>query len=266
MALTPEQRPLLIWAGAALVVLIVAGIWLGSGATTLEQTTAEADKLHASYKTLYPVDGVAKDEAVTRVGRVRDDQHKALDDAEARLVPDLPNDYQVGDLAAATARVNVDYETLRKRAQREKFQLAEQLPLRDGLDADADKRALQLAQLYLVRNVVELCMNSGVGAITAIEAGKPYQDASGTYAVIPATFHCKGAYDSTQKLLEALRTWHDRGIGLSALDVEHGDDGTQTVSLAVDLITLNRGWKLGAEGARPAATPTRPRTRLRSGG
>jgi hypothetical protein len=267
--MTPEQQRLTIWAGGALVVLVGAGWWLGSHGESLAATVNVADEYHAKYQKLYPAQGVAAPEAAQHLSTLRDHQQQALGQAEARLVPDLPAEYSVGDLNAATARVNEDYASLRKKAQREKVVLAEQLPLRDGLDPDGDKRSLQLAQLYLVRSVIETCMVAGVPEITGVECQKPYQDASGTYAVIPVMFKLKLGFEASEKLLEELRQAHDRGIGLGSLELSQDDTGGEQMTLIANLITVNPGgWKLG--GAEPAARGTlKPKTlipRPRAGG
>jgi hypothetical protein len=248
--MTPDQQRLTIWAGGALVVLVGAGWWLGNHADSLAATVREADDYHARYQKLYPAQGVAAPEAAQHLATLKDLQQQALGQAEARLVPELPAEYTVGDLNAATARVNEDYATLKKKAQREKVTLADQLPLRDGLDPDGDKRSLQLAQLYLVRSVLETCMVAGVPEISAVECQKPYQDASGTYAVIPVMFKLRLGFEATEKLLEELRQAHDRGIGLGSLELSQDDNGSEQLTLIANLITVNPGsWKLG--GAEP---------------
>ncbi len=272
--MTPEQRTLAIWGGGALVVLVGAGFWLSSGAGTLDQRRGEATAQHARYQKLYPADGTPGADATAAAERLRDHQTAELAKSEARLVPDLPADYLRTDVSEATERVNKDYEAVRKRAAREQVQLSDQLPLRDGLDQDADKRGMQLAQLYLVRQVLDVCLEAEVREIGAVDLGKPTQDASGTYAVLPATFRVKASFAAVQKLLEDMRVAHDRGIGVAQIELIHDDSGVESLLLTANLITgIRSGWKLGpAEPARAtgggggAAPRTRTTTRTRSGG
>ncbi len=276
--MTPDQRTLAIWGGGALAVLIGVGIWLSSGADALDQQRAQATTQHGKYRDLYPADGLAAAEATTVAERLRDHQAAELAKTESRLVPDLPPEYLKTDVSDATSRVNKDYEEVRKRAAREQVQLSDQLPLR-ALHDDADMRGMQLAQLYLIRQVLDACLEAEVREIGNVDLGKPAQDPSGTYAVLPATFRVKASFAAVQKLLENLRLAHDRGIGVTQLELSHDDSGIESLVVTASLITgVRSGWKLdpveavrggtggsGATGGSGTPTRTRP-TRSRSGG
>nr|MBA3845940.1 hypothetical protein [Planctomycetota bacterium] len=219
--------------------------------------------------------GLAAAEATAVAERLRDHQAAELAKTESRLVPDLPSEYLKTDVSDAMSRVNKDYEEVRKRAAREQVQLSDQLPLR-ALHDDAEMRGLQLAQLYLIRQVLDVCLEAEVREIGNVDLGKPAQDPTGTYAVLSATFRVKASFASVQKLLEGLRLAHDRGIGVAQVELSHDDSGIESLVVTASLITgVRSGWKLdpveavrggaGGTGGGGAAPRTRP-TRSRSGG
>ncbi|MBA3684351.1 MAG: hypothetical protein H0W72_03835 [Planctomycetes bacterium] len=265
--MSQAQKILAIWCAGAVLVLVVFGVLLGIRGEELDTQRAKAATLHGEYLGMYPAQGEPAKDAQHRLKRLTDIQQLALKDAETALVPALPGDYQPTDINRASDRVRADLASLKQRAERQKIALPAALPFETGLDSDDGKRALQLAQFYLYKQVLGIAMDCGVPRIGLVKEGKASRDASGTYAVITCDFTIEAPYAAAAQLLTSMREAHGQGIGLRDLVLSQGKDGN-TASFSASLITVNNpAWQLGSDGAAPAkgagaAPATRTRSRL----
>lgn len=251
-AVTLEQKMLAIWGGGAFIVIIAGWMIIGSRAEALEQSKATAAGLYQKYQSLYPAEGMPVPDAEQKLGRLADHQKKALAQAEQFLVPDLPKEYQIPDLGSASAQVRTELATLTQNAQRQKIELPT-LPFQKGLSAEADKRSLELAQLYLMRKVLDAVMDVGIAKVTNVTEGRHTRDPSGNYAVITCEVDCVADYQASQQLLLHLLNCHEIGIGVRDVAIEQNKDGSQKVHVSASLLTANDpAWQLPA-AAGPAA-------------
>ena len=272
--MTRDQQQLAIWCGAAAVLLIVAGVVFSTRGTGLEESRTKADALYGDYRKLYPDQGIPADEAMKLVQLQKDHQAQARKDAESRLVATLPIEYQRSGVNDAAAKLGSDITALKQRAERQKIVLPSALPYESGLDQEPAKSSQQLATLFLYKQVLDTCMDSGVTKVKSVKEGKSHRDASGLYAVLTCDIAVEGTYEALSALLDNLRTKHDAGIGIH--DV-HFTQGSQqcTIDMTTSLIIVsNPAWQLAPEGgaprrpttgaAAPAAEPVK-RTRLGGG-
>lgn len=287
--MTRDQRILAIWGGAAAAGCIAAFVVLSMRAGTLEELRAKAETLHRDYTALYPREGVPIEEAKRSAALLREHQEQALKEADDRLVVTLPDEYQVAGVIEASARVRNDIAGLKQKAERQKVTLPPQLPFESGVVAD--KVGIQLAQVYLYRQVLDLCMDNGVGWIRALKEGGAFRDASGTYAVVTCEFTIEASDTAMAQLLLALRQRHDvkveprapgeppmplGGIGIRSLKLAQSQQGREATIVASLITVNNAAWQLpvdggpvrGASATAPASTTTPPaptRSRLSGG-
>lgn len=251
--MTRDQQQLAIWCGAAVVALAVCGWILSSRSVGLEESRAKADALYTDYRKLYPDQGTPADEALREVTRLRDHQAQARKDAETGLVAVLPADYQRSGVNDASSKLGSDVTALKQRAERQRIALPAKLPYEAGLETDPARASLQLANLYLYRQVLDACMDVGVAKINDVKEGKGYRDMSGLYAVITCDVTIEGSYDALTGLLDHLRSKHASGIGVRELRLTHGQQ-ICTATVGASLLTVNNpAWQL------PAIAPTVPR-------
>jgi len=254
--MTRDQQQLAIWCGGAAALLIVAGVVFSMRATTLDESRAKADALYTDYRSLYPDQGTPADEAMKLVQLQKDHQAQARKDAESRLVATLPLEYQRSGVTDAAAKLSSDVTSLKQRAERQKIVLPSALPYEIGLDQEPGKSSQQLATLFLYKQVLDTCMDSGVTKVTSVKEGKGYRDDSGLYAVLTCDIAVEGTYEALSTLLDNLRTKHDVGIGIRDL---HFAQGTQqcTIAMTTSLITVNNpAWQLAPQGGPPRRPPT----------
>lgn len=266
--MTRDHRQAAIWGGAAALLLIIAGVLFSSRAGTLAEATAKADALYADYRRLYPEQGMPADEALASVRLLRDHQAQARSEAEKQLVATLPSEYQRSGVSDAASTLGRDVNALKQRAERQRITLPSALPYITGLDQDPAKSSLQLANLYLYRQVLDLCMDAGVTTVKAVKEGKSHRDLSGLYAVVTCELTVEGSYEALTALLDNLRAKHDSGIGIRELRLAQAESSC-TATLVTSLLTLNNpAWQLAPAGEserRPAAGEPPPR-RTRLGG
>ena len=268
--MTHDQKLLAIWCAGAGVVLLVIGLLFASRDAELDATRAKADALHADYLQLYPEQGTTAEEALAGLKRLRDHQEQARASAERDLLGMLPEEYQRGDVTEASSRLRADLGALKQRAERQKIVLPKVLPF-ESTGFDQAKVSLQLAQLYLYRQVLDLCMDASVASIdtVTVREGRGHRDPSGVYAVLTCEFAIAGNYESVSQLLIALRAKHGAGLGVRELKLSQQAAQTMQCTLVASLLTANNPqWQLGAENA-PAAAKTgaaAPARRTRQGG
>ncbi|MBA3710265.1 MAG: hypothetical protein H0W83_15750, partial [Planctomycetes bacterium] len=173
--MTPDQRVLVVWGGVGGAIIVVGCIALAMRGSTLSEITPRARSQHATYLKLYhpdrPQEGMPAAEALQELNKAKERQDNALHKVEAALVPDLPKGYLGNEVNSAAATIHADHATMKTRAQSQQMGLPSTLPLDSGPDKDEGKRAIQLAQLYLYRAVVDQCLDAGVSKITAITPG-----------------------------------------------------------------------------------------------
>jgi len=255
--MTPDQRTLAIWGGGLAAGMIVGWIVLDvvRGETLRESSTLAAN-LGKEYQELYPEQGMAIEEATGTWKRVMEHQQASLVDAEKTMVPLLPREYQETDLNSGAARVHADLQFLKQKAQRQQVRMPTTLPFEEGLSDNANQRLLQLAQLYLYRNLLDTCMEAGVTKINTIKTESGPCDPQGKYALLLCTVDLDMPWDRTSQLLADLnQTQTRKGYGVRNVSIEHDRSGNEKVSLVVSLITANNpAWNLRPDSA-PASLP-----------
>lgn len=255
--MTPDQRTLAIWGGGLAAGMIIGWIVLDvvRGETLRESSTLAAN-LGKEYQELYPENGMAIEEATGKWKRVMEFQQAALIDAEKSMVPELPREYLETDLNSGAARVHADLQYLKQKAQRQQVKLPTTLPFEEGLSDNANQRLLQLAQLYLYRNLLDTCMEAGVTKINTIKTESGPSDPQGKYALMLCTVDLDMPWDRTSQLLADLnQTQTRKGYGVRNVSIENDRSGNQKVSLVVSLMTANNpAWNLRADSA-PTSLP-----------
>jgi len=268
--MTRDQKLLIIWCTAAAIVLGVVATLFSSRGSELDAARTKATGLHREYLTLYPDAGVPASESLAVGERLRDHQEQARTDAERDLVGVLPEDYQRSDVTEASSRMRADLGALKQRAERQKIALPASLPF-ESSGFDQTKVSLQLAQLYLYKQVLDLCMDAGITRVSTVKEGKCHRDASGVYAVLTCEFAIDGNFEALSQVINGLRAKHAIGLGVRDLKLSQGAQSGQC-SLTASLLTANNPqWKLEAEGAPAKAagvpgTPPRRRSALSGGG
>jgi hypothetical protein len=262
--MTPDRATLYVWGGGALVVVIVGWAWLSFRSGELAAAQAKSDDLNRRYIALFhpdqaaasPPNGVAITDAV-KAAQVA--AHKQQDDAAAvenALVPDLLPQYRNSDPTSGANMVRMDHLAIIQRAQRQKMKLPATLPLDSGLDSDDTKRAIQLAQLYLYRAVIDQCLESGVTRVDAVTLGKAEADPSASYEIMTCEFELAARFENGQMLLQNLLLAHKLGIGVASLSIEPTHEDLQKIHLVASLIILNRDHlPAGTLTGVPAGSP-----------
>jgi hypothetical protein len=256
--MTPDQRTLAIWGGGLAAGLIIGWIVLDVvRGETLRESSALAASLGKEYEELYPEQGMAIEEATGTWKRLKEHQQAALLDAEKSMVPELPREYLETDLNSGAARVHADLQFLKQKAQRQQVRLPGTLPFEEGLSDNANQRLLQLAQLYLYRNLLDTCMEAGVVKINTVKTESGPTDPQGKYAVLLCTIDVDMPWDRTSQLLADLnQTQNRKGYGVRSVSIEHDRSGNEKVNLVVSLITANNpAWNLRPDSA-PTQLPT----------
>jgi hypothetical protein len=256
--MTPDQRTLAIWGGG-----LAAGVLLGwivldlVRGEELVARTAKADSLGKEYQTLYPEQGMAIEEATGTWKRLMEHQQAALTEAEASMVPALPRDYLETDLSSGAARVHTDLQYLKQKAQRQQVRLPTTLPFEEGLSDNANQRLLQLAQLYLYRNLLDTCMDAGVTKINTLKTEVGPCDPQSKYALMLCNIDLDMPWDRTSQLLADLnQTQNRKGYGVRNVSIDHTNTGSERVVLQISLITANNpAWNLRPDSA-PTQLPT----------
>jgi hypothetical protein len=256
--MTAGQRNLMFWSGGLALVLIVGWWVLAERAEKLKNHQDEAKELTRKYADLYPANGIPASEALSKWNSLLAHQEAALKQAEDKLVPDLPDGYTNTDLNRAAAQVHADLLHLKQRAESKKAALPSVLPFEEGLDADAEQRGLQLAQLYLYRTAIDTCLDAAVNRISSIQVAKGHCDPDGKYAVLLCELDLGTTFDiADQLLIDFVEKNHAKGIGVWAVSLDQTRDGSQQFKLTVSLLTINHpAWQLKPE-AEPVAAPTR---------
>ena len=258
--MTPDQRTLSIWGGGLAAGVIVGWIILGPvRGEELATRAAKAESLGKEYQNLYPATGMPIEEATGTWQRLMEHQKAALVDAEASMVPVLPREYQETDLNSGAARVHADLQFLKQKAQRTQVRLPSTLPFEEGLSDNASQRLLQLAQLYLYRNLLDTCMEAGITKISTVKTESGPCDPQGKYALMLCSIEIDMPWERTSQLLVDLnQTQNRKGYGVRNVSINHEASGNQKVSLVVSLITANNpAWNLRPDSA-PTTLPTAP--------
>lgn len=256
--MTPDQRTLALWGGGLAAGLIVGWIVLDVvRGETLRERADLAARLGREYAELYPEKGMAIEEATGKWKNAMDLQQAALNDTEKSMVPLLPREYLETDLNSGAARVHADLAYLKQKAQRQQVRLPSTLPFEEGLSDNANQRLLQLAQLYLYRNLLDTCMEAGVTKVNSLKTDSGPCDPQGKYALMLCTIDLDMPWDRTSQLLADLnQTQNRKGYGVRSVSIEHDRSGSERVSLVVSLITANNpAWGLRPDSA-PAQLPT----------
>lgn len=262
--MTPDQRTLAMWGGGLAAGLIVGWIILDvvRGGVASERA-AQAASLGKEYVELYPESGMAIEEATGKWKNAMELQQASLVDTEKSMVPLLPREYLETDLNGGAARVLADISFLKQKAQRQQVRLPGTLPFEEGLSDNANQRLLQLAQLYLYRNLVDTCMEAGVTKINSLKTDVGPCDPQAKYALMLCTIDLDMPWDRTSQLLADLNQAQNRkGYGVRSLNIEHDRSGNERVSLVVSLITANNpAWGLRPDSAAsqlPSGQGTQP--------
>ena len=268
--MTRDHKLLAIWCAAAVIALAVAGYLLSVRGGDLAAARDKGAALHQDYLALYPDQGTPAADVLASMQRLRDHQDKARTEAEGQLIGTLPDEYQRSDVTEASSRMRDDLSALKQRGERLKIALPAQLPF-ESSGFDQAKVSLQLAQLYLYKQVLDLGMDAGVTKVSSVKEGKSHRDASGIYAVLTCEFAFEGNYEALSQLLVALRAKHAAGMGVRDVKLSQGAQSGQG-AITVSLLTANNPqWQLALEGVAPAktgagATPNQSGRRSRLGG
>jgi hypothetical protein len=267
--MTPDQRILAIWGGGLAAGLLIGWIALDvvRGATMTE-SAALAATLGKEYQELYPENGMAIEEATGTWKRLMEHQQASLLDAEKSMVPELPREYLETDLNSGAARVHADLQYLKQKAQRQQVRMPATLPFEEGLSDNANQRLLQLAQLYLYRNLLDTCMEAGVTKINTLKTESGPCDPQGKYALMLCTIDLDLPWDRTSQLLADLnQTQNRKGYGVRNVSIEHDRSGNEKVSLVVSLMTANNpAWNLRPDSAPTSLPPGKNATPPPAGG
>jgi hypothetical protein len=269
--MTPDQLIIAKWGGGLLAGLIVGSIVLHSvRGATFEERDAHAKMLGEEYVKLYPAEGMAIEEATATWTRLKEHQQAALKDAEASMVPILPRGYMETDLSSGAAQVHADLQYLKQKAQRTQVKLPGTLPFEEGLSPDANQRLLQLAQLYLYRNVLDTCMEAGIMKINSVKVETGPTDPQQKYALLLCAIDLDMPWDRTSQLLADFnQTQNRKGYGVRSASIEHDRSGNQRVSLTISLMTANNpAWGLRPDSAATQlpTTPGAPASNSNTGG
>jgi hypothetical protein len=260
--MTPDQRALAVWGGGGGACVILGCVVLFMRGGTLSELIPRATALHAGYTKLYhpdrPTDGVPAAEALQEAMRTKERQESELRRAEAVLVPELPKPYVATGVNAGSATIHADHAMMRSRSQSQSIPLPATLPLDGGLDKDEAKQAIQLAQLYLYRAVVDQCFDAGVSKITAITPGGSEADPSGSYLILTCDFDIEASYEAGQQLLQNLLQAHKSGIGVKAVGIDQAREGKQKLKVTASLLTANRFGVKPSEAPRAVAPKAAP--------
>ncbi|MFM2090378.1 MAG: hypothetical protein RLZZ127_867 [Planctomycetota bacterium] len=213
--MTPEQRSLALWGGAAGAAAVLALAWIGMRSGDLDGLSAKADKAYAEYERLYPaVGGESAKDALDRLTTLAGVQSAALAEAERGLLAELPAEYRIDDLNQATNQARADLERLRQAGLSRRVVMPA-LPFQGAaLAQDPGQRRLQLAQLWLVRRTVELLLEAGVARIGQISLAGGALDPDSVYGALFIQVVCDAPQPVALDLLQRLRGEHARGLGL----------------------------------------------------
>jgi hypothetical protein len=266
---SPAQH--LTWWSAGLAGLVVIGAgWMWWRTDARQAVEGQAAQAVRRYDLFHPARGVeagAVENTITQELQVRRD---ALVERERRLVPSLPDAFLTADLSAAEGLFREVQVGIQQKAQRQGVVLGE-LPFRSGVEAGAAERRLQLAQLYLVQQMVETALDAGVATIGAVRPGVPFRDSSGHYALIICDYEVSGSWSAVAKLMDLYAERQERsGCGLRNLALERRGDQV-LVRCTSSLVTPNQAeWGLATEETQPAAPergvrPVRRTTRKEGG-
>jgi hypothetical protein len=256
--MTPDQRTLAIWGGGLAAGVIIGWIILDVvRGEELATSSTRAANLGKEYVQLYPENGMAIEEATGTWKRLMEHQQAALTEAEASMVPPLPREYRETDLNSGAAQVHNDLQYLKQKAQRQQVTLPGTLPFEEGLSDNANQRLLQLAQLYLYRNLLDTCMDAGVTRINSLKAEVGPCDPQSKYALMLCTVDQDLPWDRASQLLADLnQTQNRKGYGVRGMSIEHTPSGNEKVTLQVSLMTANNpAWNLRPDSA-PTQLPT----------
>jgi hypothetical protein len=274
--MTPDQRTLAIWGGIG-ATAIVAG-WFAMDAIDAAGPAQRAEALHAEYQQLYrpadPPSGLDAAQAVARAKQAADAQQQELAAAIQQLAPPLPRDYvdAAGEDLKAQSLLQSVTDDLGKRCEQAKVTVPT-WPITQ-LDRDPGVRSRQLATVYCYAQMVRLMLDAGVRGLGTPVVGEAKSDPGGSVARFPVALSCTATWESTDRLLHALRDAHGAGLGLTDVTVDMQADGTRKVAISASLLLPNRPeWKLAkldvvprpAPGAAPAAGQTPPSSVLPPG-
>ena len=252
-----DQRAIAVWAGGACAVivagLIIGWAWRGGTASAQakdrKQLTKDYEKLYAPGK---PEQGRVAVELLQGMQNRAENQDAERAQAATTLLAQPPKQYLSLDLVEGQALASADLRHIEMRAQSFRVQVPP-LPFAT-LDANnASVRTRQLMQIYLVRQVVEICIDAGLAKIESVAPGAASADASGTVAMFPCAFAVSGAPEQIQALLVRLRERHGKGLGLRAGTLTAERSAHRLTFEASVLIENREAWQLPREqpgGAR----------------
>lgn len=267
--MTPEQKTMAIWGSGLAAALLVGWLILDFRADFLSQVSVSATHDIKRYDESHPAQGKNAVDAKKAIKIIQGQQEAALTEAEAALVPALPEEFTTDDLNAAESTYKEVVASLTQKAERQGVKLAE-LPLK-SFDSNPTVRRMQLAHVYLFRGLLDACIEAGAGSIVSVKIGSlNVTDPGEHYALLTCDIELETKWDkgsgTAQLLSNLVQRQRRKGYGIRLLEIENHEDNTQRVRLIGSLITANQPeWGLKPEGVKmtgplPAAKPP-PRRR-----
>jgi len=270
--LTPaEQKEIAIWAGGALLLLVVAWWYVSGVGTEVDARDAEVAKLHGKYQQNYreTTGKMPADRALAALESAIDEQRVELAAVEARAVSKVPAAVlQVENYLRAATFAQERHRALEKRAQRLNLPFVSELPYEaDGsLDNEnLDRLRMQVLQIHTYSRLLDLVMDAGPRLIDVCLCGRPFSDPSGTYLVIPTQIGFVATWPVADGLLRSLRDTAE-DFYLHGLELKARGGSLYRVEATVHLLLeKEQGLAFGEVQEEEEEGPRRGRGRGRGG-
>lgn len=245
--MSPEQKPFVLYAAPAGIVVLVVGFVVWSWSGTVGERTRRLERAHADYADYYLGDGerLPEERALAQGEERGTAQREALDAAERMLVVALPEEFRTDNYNNAGGLLQRIMVAIDGKAQRRDIKLPADLPLRSGFNPDVSVRSRELAQLYLLDQSMRVMLN-GATRIESVELAGAYRDPASRYAVFTCDFRLRADFRSCYEMIRHFAE-SAAGIGLRACDLRPvpGSDELMEFGGTVSLLCVyDERWEL----------------------